>query len=528
MMSPENKNSSIDLKAREASGSFKSESEKKVAELVKEVEANKDLKFLNGFKQEFPDAGIFLVGGVVRDKILDKKSKDFDFIISGVKAGALQEFLHSLPGKIKLVGRDYGIFKYYPPKSELGEPVDIALPRREDYSASKGVGGYHDVEAQTSFDIPIEKDMERRDFTINSMSIDMRTGKLIDPFGGLRDLEDKIIRAVGGDPLRRLDFEDRSRALRAIRFAVKYNFEIEEETWDAMELVMQKMMNKRYDDERERWIHIVPSEKIGSELLKAFDADPVKTLELLDKSGALQTFLPEVYVLHDVEQSPEHHAEGDTFVHTLLALKSLPKDASIEAKLATILHDVGKYDAFKKIKEGGKEKILTIGHDQIGEKIVEDICKRLRLPIAFTEKVKLLVKQHMLLKGDDWQRISDSKVAKYFLEDEEAGKNLLDVSEADLKASVSADQDQNLKDFEKFKKRLEILRGKLAKEKSVKWIKELVTGEDIKSEFGLMESPEVGQLLKKGWDFIINHTSKTSKRPTKKEVLEFLGESLNR
>lgn len=161
---------------------------------------------------------IYSVGGAVRDEFLGKESKDLDILITGVPMGALEQVL-SKYGKVDAVGKSFGILKFKP---EGGEEIDIAIPRTE---KATGEGGHKGFEVTSDYELPIEKDLERRDFTINAIAKDIE-GNIIDPFGGKRDLKKKIIRVVNPEAFA----DDPLRMLRAVQFASRFGFKIEPQT----------------------------------------------------------------------------------------------------------------------------------------------------------------------------------------------------------------------------------------------------------------------------------------------------------
>ena len=125
--------------------------------------------FLIKISEQFPQAQIYVVGGAVRDFLLGRASKDLDFVVRGVPAEELEEFLEGM-GRINLVGRNFGVFKFVPSGGDDHNPIDIALPRTEH---ALGTGGYHDFEVQSDPELPIEDDLSRRDFTVNAIALDI-------------------------------------------------------------------------------------------------------------------------------------------------------------------------------------------------------------------------------------------------------------------------------------------------------------------------------------------------------------------
>jgi tRNA nucleotidyltransferase/poly(A) polymerase len=259
-----------------------------------------EFAFADEIADGFPKARTFLVGGAVRDALLERETKDLDFVVAGVKAADLEKFL-AARGHVGMVGRHFGVFKFWPAP---GVELDIALPRREH---AAGTGGYRDVDTQSDPDLPIEDDLGRRDFTVNAMAWDLGRKELIDPFGGQADLRDKLIRAVG-DPRARFA-EDYTRILRGLRFAAALGFEFETDTWLAMS-AMTRNLNDIRGGER-----VVPYELVGRELLKSLEADPERTIVLWDECDALLRILPETEgergrILHDFARLKSKECRG--------------------------------------------------------------------------------------------------------------------------------------------------------------------------------------------------------------------------
>ena len=320
--------------------------------LAKILKAEKGLNFIAVLSKKFPQAKIYLVGGMARDLFLGRESKDYDFVVCGVPAKKLETILKKL-GTTNLVGKRFGVFKFAPKNSAL--TLDIALPRTEH---AWGTGGYRDVETQSDWRLPIEKDLARRDFTINAMALELGIRNkelgimdLTDPFDGLSDLKKKLIRTVG-KPEERFK-EDFSRMLRGLRFASQLNFQIEKNTWDTL-VKMMKKINATLCHSRPRSVipanagiqsragsrgnpaagsrikcgmttseRIVPYEVISKEFLKSLVINPLKTVDLWDEAGALKQLMPELLKMQGCPQPPEFHKEGDVWTHTYLALGNL-------------------------------------------------------------------------------------------------------------------------------------------------------------------------------------------------------------
>lgn len=385
----------------------------------------------------YPQAGVYLAGGAVRDVLLNRAPKDHDFIVTGVAPADLEVFLASR-GRVDLTGRNFGVFKFKPEGFDLAEDIDIALPRRD---RATGTGGYRDVEAQSDPNLPVEDDLARRDFTVNAMAQDARTGALIDPHGGRTDLGARLIRAVG-EPRARFQ-EDYSRMLRGLRLAIQLGFEIESTTWQAIKSEIDHLNDQR-DGE---WV--VPREVVAREFLKSLDADPVRTLDLWDVAGAFGVLMPELLRLKGCRQSPTHHAEGDVWVHTRLALTRLTspefrqifgdEPPSVQLKLALLLHDIGKPDAWREV-DG---HITTHGHAEMGARIAAEIVRRLKLYVTgdgiTLESIAWLVANHMTPHEVAASTVRPAELVRMFLNPGHPGSDLLKLVWADAFAAQQAD-----------------------------------------------------------------------------------------
>ncbi|MFC1687179.1 hypothetical protein ACFL0L_01210, partial [Patescibacteria group bacterium] len=284
-------------------------SNKQLAKHCNELRRRKDFLFLTKLEKKFPQAEFFLVGGMVRDILLNRKSKDYDFVIRNVPLRTLLAELKKL-GRVDLVGKTFGVLKFIPKKSTLGEPIDIALPRVDH---AFGTGGYKDVKTQSDPKLPIEEDLLRRDFTINALAFDIKKKLLIDPSTGQKHLINKQVQTVG-DPLERFH-EDFTRMLRCIRFACQLDFSIEKKTWQTIPKLVHHFSEKRDNN------YIVPREVIAQEMIKSYVAHPVKAFDLFDQSGITKELMPELLTMKKCPQPHNYHIEGDVWNHTRLTLE---------------------------------------------------------------------------------------------------------------------------------------------------------------------------------------------------------------
>lgn len=429
----------------------------RLQKLHETIKTESSLQAIRSLPHAIKGAVAFLVGGSIRDAALGDESKDYDFLVRGASVDQILEHCNRY-GKAILAGeKRFAVIKFYPEGTQ--EEIDIALPRTEVSTGS----GYRDFEIVTDENLPIDEDLSRRDFTFNAMAMNVESGEVVDPHGGADDLLNGVIRFVG-DPDKRLQ-EDLSRMLRGIRFAIKYNFSLDESSGAAIQHYGRKINEKNEDGE---WK--VSREKIGQEFLKMVDANPLRALDYLDDSGLLEHALPEFYRLKYAEQNKEYHPEGDVFTHTRIMLEKLPKDASIELKLSVLYHDVGKYTAtqitYKKdgphpyepgttVKAGERvdivdpkeyfkgdhydediHQIQNIAHDMASVEILDEMVERFSLTAEFSpdrrvdwKRVRYNV-QHHLLHGVKEMR--ESRVEKIlFDENREPRWDLVALSSAD-------------------------------------------------------------------------------------------------
>jgi tRNA nucleotidyltransferase/poly(A) polymerase len=240
----------------------------KILKILNNLESIKALKELG--------AEIYIVGGCVRDYYLNKESKDIDIIVSLIDDITIINCLEKY-GKVDKVGESFGVIKFIPFGWE-GEPIDIAQPRKD--ILEDKTKGHHGIKAEFNPFIPIDIELSRRDFRLNSIAIKL-DGTIIDPFNGLQDIENKIIRATSNQSFS----DDPLRMLRAIQFASRFDFEIEENTW--------KIIEENCSD-----IKTITGERVHEELNKIFyKGDINKGLKLLINSGLHKQLFPNIEYL---------------------------------------------------------------------------------------------------------------------------------------------------------------------------------------------------------------------------------------
>lgn len=478
------------------------------------IDADPQFQFLRELRQEFPDAESYVVGGIVRDVLLRREAKDYDFVIRGVPADALRTFLESR-GSVDLVGRNFGVLKFVPNGwPEGAEPIDIALPRRDH---AEGTGGARDFEVQTDHMLAVEDDLSRRDFTINAMAWDLRSGRLVDPFGGRQDLDERRIRAVGNATERFT--EDRSRMLRCLRFAAQLGFDIEPGTMAAIREYMPRINEKR----AARKVHerttliadeefITPREIIARELIKSFVADPVRSLDLWDESGAIRELMPELLAMKRCAQPGEYHAEGDVWTHTRLALEKLRSPEyraefgdewpSALVVLDVLFHDIAKPPTQKTPERDGTDRIRFDGHDKLGAEMTRAIARRLALAAPFSKGHPLhvdpadlgwIIDRHLLLINDP-AVMRNATLEKYFFTDDRLGQALLRVTFCDGSAALPPGSDTaDLAHFRTLRERIRSLAALI--EERNRLPKPVINGKDIMDRFSVKPGPRIGELI---------------------------------
>lgn len=310
----------------------------------------------------------YLVGGCVRDILLDREPADYDVATSATPAEVLQLFPHGLD-----VGAHFGVILL----QQNSLKVEIAT-FRSDLGYSDGRHPDKVVYSKTP-----QEDTQRRDFTINGLLMRHDTREVLDFVGGRADLDAGIIRAIG-EPSRRFA-EDKLRMLRAVRFAARFGYTIEPATFSAIRQHISE-------------INVVSAERIREELTKLLTEGAARGgFELLDDLALLRELLPEVAAMKNVPQPPQFHPEGDVWIHTLLMLQGLPSGVSPTLAWGTLLHDVGKPPTFRSASETG-DRIRFDGHVEVGVRMADEICRRLRFSNDDTDQVKALVANHMKFK----------------------------------------------------------------------------------------------------------------------------------
>jgi tRNA nucleotidyltransferase (CCA-adding enzyme) len=318
---------------------------------------------------------VYVVGGAVRDALLNKEPKDLDLMVTGLPADEVQKALSALPGRMDYTGKDFGVFRY-------NGDVEVALPRTE---KSTG-GGFKDFDVHADHNLSPEEDLFRRDFTVNAMAIDLQTGQLIDPYGGLKDTKEKRLRTLHTKSLS----EDPLRTMRALVAKSKHGFDPDDETRAAMQANAPGLKK-------------LPAERLQAELDKIINGgDPAGAIKLANETGVLNHFLPEVEYAHGYNQNNPHHELelGDHLRNVLDRVAKVSDDPDL--RLAALLHDIGKPESAWVDPVTGKNHYYRnpetgegADHEDVGATMAERRLRELKYPTERINRIRDLVQHHM-------------------------------------------------------------------------------------------------------------------------------------
>lgn len=423
-----------------------------IFEILSDIAAEKDIE-------------AYVIGGYVRDLLLQRPSKDIDIVVHGSGIALAEEAARRLGNLHLSVFKNFGtaMFRY------KGMEIEFVGARKESYrtDSRKPI-----VEEGT-----IDDDQKRRDFTINALAISLNKidyGQLIDPFGGLQHLDDRLIKTplepgitFSDDPLR---------MMRAIRFASQLNFTIETETFRGIR------------EQRQR-LSIISTERIMDEFNKIMlSPEPSKGILLLDEAGLLEIFFPELTALKGIE-SINGIKHKDNFYHTLAVLDTLSLyTENLWLRWAALLHDIGKPATKKFIKGQGW---TFYGHNHVGERMVARIFNRLKLPQNEKMKyVQKLVNLHMRPIVLSEEVVTDSAVRRLLFDAGNDTDDLMTLAEADITSKNEEKVKRFLENFKVVRRKLKEVEEK----DSIRNFQPPISGEEIIATFNLPPCKAIGDI----------------------------------
>ena len=442
----------------------------------------------------------YVVGGFVRDRLLNRDNDDIDVVVVGkgiVMAKAYVDYLRDKGIKAK-----YSLFENFGTAQVKAHDMEIEFvgARKESYErgSRKPI-----VEEGTLCD-----DQLRRDFTINAMAICLnkdRFGELVDPFNGVDDLEKKIIRTPVNPDITFSD--DPLRQLRAIRFAAKLGFFIDENTLEGIKRNAYRLS-------------IISEERISTELLKILTSpNPAYGIELLHLTGLLNKFLPEVSKL-DTNGVTERITRGhkNIFSHTLEVLTNVSHSTdNVWVRLAALLHDIGKIPTRMYVPLTG---YTFMGHETVGANMVDVIFRRLKLPLdEHLTLVHNLVKLHMRPQSIASEGVTDSGVRRLVFDADGHIDELLILAEADITTGKAWKKEKFIAQYEELKKRIE----ELKQADFVRTFQPCVSGNDIMERYRLTPCKKVGELKQIIKDAVLDGTVEN----TPEKLYEILDKEMN-
>jgi tRNA nucleotidyltransferase/poly(A) polymerase len=356
---------------------------------------------------------VYVVGGAVRDALLQKEPKDIDLMVSGIPPEDVQMILDHLPGGVNLTGKRFGVYRYY----TKGQEVEIALPRTDTYEKG-GTRGQGQI--TVNHHLPVEKDLARRDFTANSMAVDLDSGRLMDPYGGARDIETHTLRTTHPNSFD----EDPTRLVRALTMNSKHGLVPDEQTRKEMEEHAYRLDQESPD---------TLTQQLGKLLVSP---NPAGGFRLAHETGVLKHLFPELANNFDFDQANHHHnfSLGEHSLNVLDKVSQKTKDPDL--RLAALLHDAGKPASAWTDPSTGQQHFyagivngIPVGmdHAKVGADLAESrLRETFNYPVSKIRNIHNVISQHM------FPQFSSPKGARKFLNKTgDAADDLLTLREAD-------------------------------------------------------------------------------------------------
>jgi len=428
----------------------------------------------------------YVVGGAIRDLLMDKPAYDWDFTTNARPEKIQQIFENSFYdnkfGTVGVAGKH--LKKQFRLKDDEIDDKSVF-----EITTFRSESGYSDRRRpdKVSWGDNLEEDLARRDFTINAIAFKLKNYQIIDPFKGREDLKKRLIRTVG-NPNKRFS-EDALRMMRAIRIGAQLGFAIEKKTL--------KAINKN-----SHLIEKIANERIRDELFKLLSSDyPKQGILLMHSSGLLKYILPELLDMRGLEQSGHH--KTDVWVHTLDSLQNCPSPDPI-VRLSALLHDVGKLKTAKKIKD----KMTFYNHEVVGARMTKDIAKRLKLSKNQRERIWTLVRWHMFAYDT---KMTDKAIRRFI---RRVGRdNINDMIMLRMSDRLGSGVKASSWRLREFQDRIgQVLYTPMQ-------IKDLkVSGKDVMKELDIESGPKVGEVLENLFEEVMEDSSKNNREYLLKRI----------
>lgn len=438
---------------------------------------------------------VYEVGGTVRDRFLKRKTKDRDYLVTKLTINKISNILKKF-GNVTLVGKSFGILKFYP-KNEPNQIIDIAIPRKEKSTGS----GHREFEVEFDPNLPVEADLSRRDFTVNAMALDVNSETLIDPFNGMEDLENGVLKQV----FEKAFIEDPLRLLRAVQFSARLNLKIDKKTYNSMAT-------------NAALIKTVSAERIIEEIRKLFLASkPSIGIRLMSETGILGHLMPQLEATKGIAQAKQKN--DDVFNHTMKVLDATRDDPEIdnsgdlELMFAALLHDIGKSKTIKTLPDDNRT--VFYGHQIVSARMATKFLKRFKSTIINVDPaiVSKLIENHMF----ETKSFFAEKAIRRFIS--KLGKDLI-LKLIDLRIA-----DNRGGKYPKGIKGVLKLKNKIIEEINRKppfGAKDLaLNGHDIMN-LGIKEGPSIGIMLGKLVDIVLDEPELNTKESLTKAVNELM------
>ncbi|MDP3793368.1 MAG: HD domain-containing protein [Candidatus Uhrbacteria bacterium] len=456
-----------------------------------------------------------IVGGFVRDALLNITSDDLDMEVYGVPVDDLQALLEKLyPKKLNLIGRSFGIFHV---TFDDGFEFEISIPRRD----SKTGTGHKGFTVEGDPTMSVEDAARRRDFTINSILADPMTGEVIDPFDGRSDLDRKILRVTDQKTFQ----DDPLRVYRAVQLTARLQLTVEPESFDLMRIMIERGDLAELSPER-------VTEEIRKLLLKA--ERPSLGLQMMFELGIIERDYPELFVLKQTPQEPEWHPEGDVWIHTLMVVDQAAKiirretwnvkpetSEKLQVMLGALCHDLGKPSTTKMGEKAGVPRLRSLGHEEAGEEPTRMLCKKWMFGETIEHGAIMSAMQHLkpgtFYRAKEQGKLNDEQYANAV---RKLLKKIYPLSWRVLLASAEADHrgrslpgadSEPYEAGEIFTRTIEQFKLDEAP------IKPLIQGRDLMDR-GIKPGPRMGQIIAE-----IETARDEGKIKTREEALELLG-----